>query len=601
MKLPGSKSQKNPKAGAVNVRSVMYSTSPLLASKTPPWRSKFLVGLVGLGFCVLAGRAVYVQIVGNDFFLKQGEIRYARTLELAASRGRITDRSGLILASSVPAPSLWVIPKDFEADKHQRANLAKLLGLTPTELANRLDDSPNFVWLRRQVDDAVAKKALSLGIKGLYQVREFKRKYPEGEAAAHVVGFTNIEEKGQEGIELAFQKDLQGRNGTRRVVKDRLGRVVEDIGESVQPVDGRDIQLSIDSKVQFYAYQRIRDAVAQHKAKAGSVVVLDVQSGEVLALANFPSYSPNDRQNLTGGQLRNRALTDTFEPGSTMKPFIVSLAMETGRVSPKTVIATAPGSINITGSTIRDAHPHGDLTVEEVIQKSSNVGTVKMAMQMQPREMWELYTQVGLGQRPQIDFPGAVSGRLRPYKTWRPVEQATMSYGYGLSASLFQLARAYTVFARDGELVPTSILKNHNLPGDVQAPGVRVMSPKTAQAVRHMLQMAAGPGGTAPKAQTIGYSVGGKSGTAHKQEGKGYADKKYRSWFVGMAPIDKPRIVVAVMVDEPSDGKYFGGDVAAPVFSEVVQQTLRSMSVPPDLEVKQQIVTNKLPVVEESF
>ncbi|WOB09417.1 penicillin-binding protein 2 [Piscinibacter gummiphilus] len=601
MKLPGSKSQKNPKAGAVNVRSVMYSTSPLLASKTPPWRSKFLVGLVGLGFCVLAGRAVYVQIVGNDFFLKQGEIRYARTLELAASRGRITDRSGLILASSVPAPSLWVIPKDFEADKHQRANLAKLLGMTTTELANRLDDSPNFVWLRRQVDDAVAKKALSLGIKGLYQVREFKRKYPEGEAAAHVVGFTNVEERGQEGIELAFQKDLQGRNGTRRVVKDRLGRVVEDIGESVQPVDGRDIQLSIDSKVQFYAYQRIRDAVAQHKAKAGSVVVLDVQSGEVLALANFPSYSPNDRQNLTGGQLRNRALTDTFEPGSTMKPFIVSLAMETGRVSPKTVIATAPGSINITGSTIRDAHPHGDLTVEEVIQKSSNVGTVKMAMQMQPREMWELYTQVGLGQRPQIDFPGAVSGRLRPYKTWRPVEQATMSYGYGLSASLFQLARAYTVFARDGELVPTSILKNHNVPSDVLAPGVRVMSPKTAQAVRHMLQMAAGPGGTAPKAQTIGYSVGGKSGTAHKQEGKGYADKKYRSWFVGMAPIDKPRIVVAVMVDEPSDGKYFGGDVAAPVFSEVVQQTLRSMSVPPDIEVKQQIVTNKLPTVEESF
>jgi cell division protein FtsI (penicillin-binding protein 3) len=600
VKLPG-KSNKANKAGAVSVRSVMYSTSPLLASKTPPWRSKFLVGLVGLGFCVLAGRAVYVQIVGNDFFLKQGEIRYARTLDLSASRGRITDRNGLLLASSVPAPSLWVIPKEFEADKHQRANLAKLLGLTPTELANRLDDSPNFVWLRRQVDEAVAKRAMALGIKGLFQVREFKRKYPEGEAAAHVVGFTNVEERGQEGIELAFQKELQGRNGTRRVVKDRLGRVVEDIGESVQPVDGRDIQLSIDSKVQFYAYQRIRDAVAQHKAKAGSVVVLDVQSGEVLALANYPSYSPNDRQNLSGAQLRNRALTDTFEPGSTMKPFIVAIAMETGRVSPKTVIATAPGSINITGSTIRDAHPHGDLTVEEVIQKSSNVGTVKMAMQMQAREMWELYTQVGLGQRPQIDFPGAVSGRLRPYKTWRPVEQATMSYGYGLSASLFQLARAYTVFARDGELMPTSIVKNQNLPDDVQAPGVRVMSAKTAQAVRHMLQMAAGAGGTAPKAQTMGYSVGGKSGTAHKQEGKGYAEKKYRSWFVGMAPIDKPRIVVAVMVDEPGDGRYFGGDVAAPVFSEVVQQTLRSMSVPPDLEVKQQIITNKLPVVEESF
>lgn len=607
MKLPGFGGngarhvQKAPKAGAVNVRSVMYSTSPLLASKTPPWRSKFLVGLVGLGFCVLAGRAVYVQIVGNDFFLKQGEIRYARTLELAASRGRITDRSGLILASSVPAPSLWVIPKEFEADRRQRANLAKLLGMTPTELAGRLDDNPNFVWLRRQVDEPVAKQAMALNIKGLFQVREFKRKYPEGEAAAHVVGFTNVEERGQEGVELAFQKELQGRNGTRRVVKDRLGRVVEDIGESVQPVDGRDIQLSIDSKVQFYAYQRIRDAVAQHKAKAGSVVVLDVQTGEVLALANYPSYSPNDRQNLSGGQLRNRALTDTFEPGSTMKPFTVALALETGRVSPKTVIATAPGSINITGSTIRDAHPHGDLTVEEVIQKSSNVGTVKMAMQMQPREMWELFTQVGLGQKPQIEFPGAVSGRLRPYKTWRPVEQATMSYGYGLSASLFQLARSYTVFARDGELIPTTIVKNPHLPAEGQMPGVRVMSPKTAQAVRRMLQMAAGPGGTGPKAQAMGYSVGGKSGTAHKQEGKGYAEKKYRSWFVGLAPIDKPRIVVAVMVDEPGDGKYFGGDVAAPVFSEVVLQTLRSMSVPPDLEVKPQIVTHKLPAVEESF
>ncbi|MBX3622822.1 MAG: penicillin-binding protein 2 [Rhizobacter sp.] len=604
MKLPGasfSKPPKGPKAGAVNVRSVMYSTSPLLASKTPPWRSKFLVGLVGLAFCVLAGRAVYVQIVGNDFFLKQGEIRYARTLELSASRGRITDRNGLILAASVPAPSLWVIPKEFEADVHQRANLARLLKMTPTELAGKLDDSPNFVWLRRQVDEPVAQQAMALGIKGLFQVREFKRKYPEGEAAAHVVGFTNVEERGQEGIELAFQKELQGRNGTRRVVKDRLGRVVEDIGESVQPVDGRDIQLAIDSKVQFYAYQRIRDAVTQHRAKAGSVVVLDVQSGDVLALANYPSYSPSDRRNLTGGQLRNRALTDTFEPGSTMKPFIVSIALETGRVTPQTVISTGNGTINITGSTIHDAHPHGDLTVEQVIQKSSNVGTVKMAMQMQPREIWERYTQVGIGQRPHIDFPGAVSGRLRPYKTWRPIEQATMSYGYGLSVSLFQLARAYTVFAHDGELIPTSIVKNPNLPEGVPATGVRVMSPQIAREIRHMLQMAAGPGGTGPKAQTMGYSVGGKSGTAHKQEGKGYAEKKYRSWFVGLSPVDKPRIVVAVMVDEPSDGKYFGGDVAAPVFSEVVLQTLRSMGVPPDLEVKQQIVTQSLPAEEESF
>jgi len=328
--------------------------------------------------------------------------------------------------------------------------------------------------------------------------------------------------------------------------------------------------------------------------------VLDAQTGEVLALSNFPSYLPGDRRNLSGAQLRNRALTDTFEPGSTMKPFIAAWAMETGRVTPSTVIPTAPGRITITGSTISDSHPHGDLTVSQVIQKSSNVGTVKMAMQMQPREMWELFTQVGFGQKPQIPFPGAVTGRLRPYKTWRPIEQATMSYGYGLSTSLFQLARAYTVFAHDGEVIPVTLVINPDA-GPVQPVGMRVISPKTAQSVREMLHLVTLEGGTAPKAQAMGYSVGGKSGTAYKQEGKGYAEKKYRSWFVGMAPIDKPRIIVAVMVDEPSDGQYFGGDVAAPVFSQVVEQTLRSMGVQPDIEVKQQIVTQKLRAEEESF
>ncbi|MFG5409689.1 penicillin-binding protein 2 [Piscinibacter sakaiensis] len=576
----------------------------MLASRTPAWRSKFLVALIGAGFVLLIGRAAYVQVIGSEFFQKQGEIRYARTLDLTASRGRILDRHGVILASSVPVPSLWAIPKDLEASAAQRRQLARLLGMTPKDLDGRLDDSPNFVWLRRQVDEALAKEVLALGIKGIYQVREYKRQYPEGEAAAHVVGFTNVEDKGQEGIELAFQHELAGRNGSRRVIKDRLGRVVEDIGDSVAPLDGRDIALSIDSKVQFFAYQRIRDAVAQHKAKAGSVVVLDARSGEVLALANFPSFNPGDRSRLTGEQLRNRALTDTFEPGSTMKPFIAGWAMESGRVTPKTVIQTAPGRITITGATISDSHPHGALTVEEVIQKSSNVGTVKMAMQMQPREMHELFSKAGFGQKPQIDFPGAVTGRLRPYKSWRPIEQATMSYGYGLSASLFQLARAYTVFAHDGEVMPISLLKKP--PQEVSASegpvsGVKVLSPQTAASVRQMLQLAAGPGGTAPLAQAMGYSVGGKTGTAHKQEGKGYSAQKYRSWFVGMAPISQPRIVVAVMVDEPSAGQYYGGLVAAPVFSEVVQQTLRSLGVPPDLEVRPQIVTRQLPAVEESF
>ncbi len=581
---------------AVNVRSLNYASSPLLAAKTPSWRSKFLVALVGLSFCVLLGRAVYVQIIDSAFFLRQGEIRYARSLVLPASRGRIVDRNGLILAASVPMPSLWASPKDLDADAGKRRQLARLLGMTPKELVDRLDDNPNFVWLRRQVDEQVAKDVMALGMQGVLQLREYRRKYPEGESAAHLVGFTNVEDRGQEGIELAFQQDLAGRGGTRRVIKNRLGHVVEDIGDSVAPVDGRDIELSIDSKAQFFAYQRIRDAVAEHKAKAGSVVVLDVQTGEVLALANYPSFAPNERRNLTGGQLRNRALTDTFEPGSTMKPFIAALAMETGRVTPATVIQTAPGRMVIGGSTISDAHPHGALTVAEIIQKSSNVGTVKMAMQMQPREMHELFTQVGFGQKPQISFPGAVTGRLRPYKTWRPIEQATMSYGYGLSASLFQLARAYSVFAHDGELLPASLVKTAE-----PAAGIRVMSPKTAQAIRQMLNMAAGEGGTAPKAQAMGYSVGGKTGTAYKQEGKGYSDKKYRSWFVGIAPINNPRIVVAVMVDEPSNGKYYGGDVAAPVFSEVVQQTLRTLGVQPDLDVRPQIVARKLPAEVESF
>ncbi|WKB52107.1 peptidoglycan D,D-transpeptidase FtsI family protein [Eleftheria terrae] len=580
------------------VRTVMYSTSPLLASKTPPWRSKFLVACIGLGFCLLVGRAVYIQIIGTDFYQRQGESRYARTLELPANRGRIIDRNGLILASSVPAPSIWAIPKDLEAGPAQRRELARLLGMTTADLNKRLNDNPNFVWLKRQVDESVGEQVKALGLKGVHQVKEYKRKYPEGEAAAHVVGFTNVENRGQEGIELAFQGQLSGRDGTRRVIKDRLGRVVEDLGESVMPSDGRDIELSIDSKVQFFAYQRVRDAVAEHKAKAGSVVVLDVETGEVLALANYPSYAPGDRQKLGGGQLRNRALTDTFEPGSTMKPFIASLAMDRGQVRPDTAINTSPGWMMITGSTIRDAHPHDILTVAQVIQKSSNVGTVKMAMQMPAKEMWEMFSSIGLGQRPQLPFPGVVSGRLRPYKSWRPIEQATMSYGYGLSASLFQLARAYTVFARDGELIPVSLVRHSQ-----RVEGIRVFSAATARAMRQMLQTVCAPGGTAPKAQTIGYSVGGKSGTAHKQEGKGYAERKYRSWFVGLAPVDKPRIVVAVMVDEPNNGKYFGGDVAAPVFSEVVQQTLRMMGVQPDIAVQPQIIAEQrqAPAVEESF
>ncbi len=576
------------------VRSVQLGSSPLLASKTPVWRSKLIVAAIAVGFIGLIGRAAYVQVIENDFYIKQGTKRFARTLELPANRGRILDRNGLLLASSVPAPSIWANPEDIERDPAKLRQLAKLLEMSPAELERKLqDEDKTFVWLRRQMDEPVVKQILALDIKGVYTIKEYKRLYPEGEAAAHIVGFTNVEDQGQEGVELVFQKALAGKPGSRRVIKDGRHRVIEAVGDVVPPVDGQDIQLSIDSKVQFFAYQKLREAVQEHKAKAGSVVVLDAQSGEVLALANYPSYSPDKRVNLSGEQLRNRALTDTFEPGSTMKPFPVALALEKRLVRPETPIQTAPGRITITGSTITDAHAYGVLTVNEIIQKSSNVGTVKMAMQIEARELWEMYSAVGFGQKPQVPFPGVVSGRLRPYKTWRPIEQATMSYGYGISGSLFQVARAYTVFARDGEIVPTTLLKTEQ-----QVQGVRVFSADNALAVRKMLAMAAGPGGTAPKAQTVGYSVGGKTGTARKQEGKGYAGKKYRGFFVGMAPIEQPRIVVAVMIDEPSNGRYYGGEVAAPVFSATVQQTLRLLGVQPDMAVKPQVMAQ---AVEESF
>jgi cell division protein FtsI (penicillin-binding protein 3) len=578
-------------------RSIQYTASPLLTSRTPVWRSKFVVGAVALGFVGLGARAAYIQVLNNDFFQRQGEVRTNRTLELPANRGRILDRNGLILASSVPAPSIWAIPEDVSLDAAERKQLAQLLDLPEADLAKKLaDEDKTFVWLKRQIDPDNAKKIAELNFKGIYQRTEYRRQYPEGEAAAHVVGFTNVEDNGQEGVELMFNSALLGRAGSRHVIKDRLGRAVEQIGETVPPEAGKDLQLSIDTKVQFFAYQKLREAVLANRAQAGSIVVLDAVTGEILALANYPSYNPEKRVNLSGAQLRNRALTDTFEPGSVMKPFTIGLALNSGRVKASTVIDTAPGSVTITGATIRDAHPHGALTVEEVIQVSSNVGTTKIAMQMPASEMWETFSGAGFGQKPQVEFPGVVSGRLRPAKSWRPIEQATASYGYGLSASLFQMVRSYTVFSHDGQIIRATLLKNSE-----PAVGVPVFTADTAAKVRKMLQMAAGPGGTGPKAQTAGYSVGGKSGTAYKQQGKGYGsdgNRKYRSWFVGMAPIDQPRIVVGVMLDEPTAGKYFGGEVAAPVFSETVQQTLRVMGVQPDIAIKPQIVAN---AVQESF
>ena len=431
-------------------RSVNYASSPLLASKTPAWRSKLVMGCLVFAFGGLAARAAWVQVINNDFFQRQGEARFARTLDLPANRGRILDRNGLILASSLPAASVWAsseeVEKNTPAALAKLPQLAKLLDMPLADLKKKLAEDKDFVWLKRQLDMETWAKIQALDIKGIRYNSEFKRHYPAGEAVAHVVGFTNVEDKGQEGTELAFEQDLAGKKGQRRVIKDRMGRVVEGVGDAIPPINGRDIQLSIDSKIQFFAYQKLKEQVLEHKAVGGSVVVMDAQTGELLALTSYPSYDPGNRKRLTGEQLRNRAITDVFEPGSTMKPITVGIALESGKFRPSTLVDTSPGRINVTGSVISDTKNYGVLSVEGVIQKSSNVGTTKIAQQLTAKEMWETFSAAGFGQKPQISFPGAASGRLRPYKTWRPVEQATMSYGYGLSASLLQMTRSYTVF-----------------------------------------------------------------------------------------------------------------------------------------------------------
>lgn len=566
-------------------KGVPFSSNPVLATKLPAWRSRVVLFLIFAAFLTLAGRALWLQGMSTEFLQKQGASRYARTLELPATRGKITDRNGQVLASSVPVRAVWAIPEDvLEAPADKLQALAKLLDMPERELRRKLDSDRTFVYLKRQVELDTVDKILKLGIAGIDTRKEYKRYYPEGEVMAHIVGFTNVEDKGQEGMELAYQKTLVGVTGSRRVIKDRLGRIVEDIESVREPHDGKDLALSIDSKIQYIAFTALKEAVEENKAKAGGIVVLDAKTGEVLALANLPTYNPNNRSVLTGAQLRNRVITDTFEPGSTMKPFAVALGLETNRVTPNTMIQTAPGKMTIGTATIGDAHASGLLSVSQVIQKSSNIGTAKIALQMEPHEMWDMFTSIGLGQQPKINFPGAVAGRVRPYKSWRPIEQATMSYGHGISVSLLQMVHAYTVFARDGDLIPITFQRTTDQPI-----GERIFSAKTARQMRGMLEMAAGPAGSAPRAQVPGYRVAGKTGTAYKIE-KGQYVRKYVSSFVGFAPVSDPRIIIAVMIDEPGAGKHYGGQVAAPVFATVTANALRSMNVAPDSSVTNIII-----------
>jgi cell division protein FtsI (penicillin-binding protein 3) len=569
-------------------RGLAFSASPVLAVKLPAWRSRLALFLLFSAFVVVAVRAFWLQAMSTDFLQRQGAYRYARTLELPAVRGKITDRYGEVMASSLPVKAIWAIPEDVEADKDKLRQLAQLLDTPLSDINKKLESDRSFVYLKRQVEEKTAEQILALNIKGIHTRNEYKRYYPSGHVAAHVLGFTNVEDIGQEGIERAQQKSLGGITGSRRVIKDKLGRVVEDIGYIREPQDGTDLALSIDGKIQYIAFTELQKAVDQHHAKAGAIVVLDVKTGEVLAMANLPTYNPNTRQGLTGAQLRNRVMTDTYEPGSTLKPFTVALALERGLVTPTTMLDT-PAKISIGPASIGDSHGHAaTMSVAQIIQQSSNVGTVRMAMKCESREMWDMFTSVGFGQVPRTGFPGEVAGRLRPYKTWRPIEQATMSYGHGISVSLIQVARAYMIFARNGEMIPLSFLKLTQPPVPQ-----RIISDRTAQQMRVMMEKVVGPGGTAPLAQVRGYRVAGKTGTAHKLEGGRYVNK-YVASFVGFAPISDPRIIIAVMVDEPTAGGHFGGQVAAPVFSNVAASALRAMNVPPDASVENVIMPTQI-------
>jgi cell division protein FtsI (penicillin-binding protein 3) len=556
--------------------------------KLPAWRRRFLLVIVLICFAALLGRSVYLQSFHKRFLQEKGDARYNRTLTLPAHRGKITDRYGELLAISSPVESVWANPSDVTINATQTTKLAALLELKVDGVNKKLAKSEReFVYLKRRLSPELAAQIMKLGVSGIYLQREYKRYYPAAEVTAHLVGMTGIDDKGQEGFELAMNDALSGTAGSRQVIKDRSGHIVEDLVAVKVPQDGHDIVLSIDRRIQYLAYRELVKAVELHKAKAGAVIVLDAKTGEVLAMTNVPTYNPNNPVNIQG-KTRNRAIIDMFEPGSTMKPMTVAAGLESGQYQPDTKIITAPGYMSIGRATIHDSHAHDILSVAEVIQKSSNVGAAKIALSLDSKYMWSTFNQMGFGAKTNVGFPGEAAGVVRDYKTWRPIEQATMSYGHGISVTLLQLARAYTVFANDGELKPVSLLKLKDAPV-----GTQVFSAKTAQQMKDMLEMVVLPGGTAPKAQVLGYRVAGKTGTTHKLGPNGYEKLKYVGSFVGMVPASNPRLIMAVMIDEPSveNDEYFGGTVAAPVFSAVMTDTLRLLAIPQDAPYNNVVIT----------
>ncbi|MEJ2127285.1 MAG: penicillin-binding transpeptidase domain-containing protein [Woeseiaceae bacterium] len=539
--------------------------------------------LVGAFFALIAfslvARAVHLQVFNKDFLNQQADTRHLRTEKISAHRGTITDRNGEPLAISTPVDSIWANPKKLAPAVDHLPKLARVLGVDPQQLMRRVTRSMDkeFLYLKRHLSPEQAEQVLALKLPGVNVQREYRRYYPAGEVAGHLVGFTDIDDEGQEGLELAFNHWLAGESGAKRVLKDRLGRSVENVESISPPHHGKELRTSIDLRIQYLAYRRLKAAIQQHNAESGSIVILDVQTGEVLAIVNQPTYNPNDRSQFSAERYRNRAITDIFEPGSSIKPLVVAAALESGDYRPSSIVDTAPGYVVVGPKTIEDSRNLGRISLTTILARSSNVGVTKLAMSLEPDQLWTTMTHFGLGSLTSSGFPGESAGLLTHFSHWRPINQATLAYGYGVSVTPLQLAQAYSALGGNGVLRPVSLVAL-----DTPAKGNRVMSAESASAVRRMLEEVVRPGGTGTKAAVAGYRIAGKTGTAWKFAVGGYSEDKYISIFAGLAPASDPKLAAVVVIDEPHGELYYGSDVAAPVFADVMAESLRLLAIPPD-------------------
>ena len=542
-------------------------------------RAYFAVFCLAVGSLGLFARAIYLQVVDEAFLGQQADARHIRSATLSAHRGTITDRNGEVLAVSTPVDSIWVNPGVLVTAPEQIPALAKALDRNAADLNEKISRNAGkeFLWLNRHMNPDDAARVLAKDIPGVYAQREYRRYYPAGEVTGHLLGFTNIDDDGQEGLELAFDHKLAGEPGMKKVLKYRLGRYVEDIESVKAPVHGQDIVTSIDLRMQYFAYRALKSAVKEHRAKSGSAVVIDVNTGEVLAMVNQPSYNPNNRASFSATRYRNRAITDILEPGSTLKPLVIAAALESGKYRENSYVDTNPGYVNVGSKKIIDKHNLGRINLQTILQKSSNVGITKVAMSLDAYYLWDVLMRFGLGQSTASCFPGESAGLLSHYSNWRDISQATLAYGYGMSMTPLQLAQAYSAFGAHGLQHPISLLKVD------QAPiARRTIKPETADAVLSMMESVVQTGGTGTQAAIVGYRIAGKTSTSRKAAAGGYAEDRYAAVFAGLAPASQPRLAIVVVVDEPSAGEYYGGKVAAPVFSSIASGSLRILAVAPD-------------------